>query len=354
MSIGRDTVGGNGDTNKAMHIPVLLSPILDALTPHSNEIYLDGTFGRGGYSAAILDAADCKIIAIDCDPDAIASGQQLVANFEGRLDLMEGQFGDMAALAAASPIGQHALKAEGLESNAAFLDGIVLDLGVSSPQLDEAERGFSFQKDGPLDMRMAQSGQSAADVVNDFSEQEIADILYVFGEERKSRWIANAIVKARKEEPFTRTAQLSALITKVLGKKPGQKKHPATRSFQALRLYVNAELEQLVLGLMAAETLLKPDGRLVVVTFHSLEDRIVKRFMNQCAGRVAQGSRHLPDLNVLPSKPSFKLLKARGDSASEEELAQNPRSRSARIRAARRTKAAPMQPDGTALGLPKV
>ncbi len=346
MSFGRDAVGGNGNTfEKTGHIPVLLTPVLQALNPTDTEIYLDGTFGRGGYSRAILDAADCRVLAVDCDPDAIKAGQQLVSHYGSRLMLVQGRFGDMAQITA-SVLGS--------EKGMPVLDGIVLDLGVSSPQLDKAERGFSFQKDGSLDMRMAQSGQSAADVVNTFSEQEIADILYVFGEERKSRWIANAIVKARKDIPFTRTSQLSELVSKVLGKKPGQKKHPATRTFQALRLYINAELEQLVLALMASETLLKPGGRLVVVTFHSLEDRIVKRFMNQCAGRVAQGSRHLPDLNVIPPKPSFKLLKARGTAATEEELSQNPRSRSARIRAAIRTKAAPIQPEGKELGLPEV
>lgn len=349
MSSGRETVGGNGGSEKAEHIPVLLSPILQALHPQKNEIYLDGTFGRGGYSRAILQAADCKLIAIDCDPDAIAKGQKLVVDFEGRLSLVHGRFGDMMDIAA-----QYFDLTEPEPEPEGLLDGIVLDLGVSSPQLDEAERGFSFQKDGPLDMRMAQQGQSAADVVNTFSESDIASILFLFGEERKSRWIANAIVKARAEEPFTRTSQLSALVTKVLGKKLGQKKHPATRSFQALRLFVNGELDQLVLALQASERLLKPDGRLVIVTFHSLEDRIVKRYMNECAGRVSQGSRHLPDLNITPPKPSFKLLKQRGDSASKEELAQNPRARSARIRAALRTQNPPMQPDVTALGLPKL
>ena len=250
------------------HVPVMLPEVLSALAPRDGGLYVDGTFGAGGYSRAVLAAADCRVIAIDRDPSAIRAGQAAVSEFAPRLSLREGRFADMEAL-----VGEERV------------DGIVLDIGVSSMQIDEAERGFSFLRDGPLDMRMAQSGASAADVVNSLSQETLSNIIYVFGEEPRSRAIARAIVDARKLAPITTTHGLVKAIERATGKPRPDKIHPATRTFQALRIHVNGELDELVAALHAAERLLREGGRLVVVTFHSLEDRIVKRFFASRAGK---------------------------------------------------------------------
>ncbi len=292
------------------HVPVLLNEVLEALAPKDGAHYVDGTFGGGGYARALLEAADCRVLGIDRDPDAIARGRQMTAEFEGRLALVQGEFSKM-------------------DSYVESTDGVVLDLGVSSFQFDEPERGFSFREDGPLDMRMAKNGPSAADFVNSADEKTLAQALSRYGEEHQARRIAHAIVLAR---PLTRTAELAEIVLKALG--PGARKlkiHPATRTFQALRIVVNDELDELERGLMAAERVLKPQGRLAVVSFHSLEDRIVKQFLNERSTTVARGSRHLPEKGRARSA-TFKLFKPR--TSSDAEVAINPRSRSARLRAA--------------------
>jgi 16S rRNA (cytosine1402-N4)-methyltransferase len=314
---GRRAEGPSPDGGPVRHIPVLLEPVLSVLAPETGGRYIDGTFGAGGYSRAILDAADCEVLALDRDPAAIAAGRGLQAAYDGRLKLAETPFSLMQDCA------------EGIGWNG--VDGVVLDLGVSSMQLDEAERGFSFMHDGPLDMRMSGQGLSAANVVNGFAEDEIADILYRFGEERRSRAIAAAIVKGRHVQPFERTSQLAALAARVLGHRPGDPKHPATRTFQALRLYVNDELGELQRALDAAERILKPGGRLAVVSFHSLEDRIVKRFLTERSGKRPRVSRHLP-ADIEASQPAFELRDRHGIEPLEEEIALNPRARSARLR----------------------
>ncbi|HRD78963.1 MAG TPA: 16S rRNA (cytosine(1402)-N(4))-methyltransferase RsmH [Hyphomicrobiaceae bacterium] len=307
------------------HVPVLLSEVLAALAPRAGDTYIDGTFGAGGYTSAILAAADCRVVAIDRDPAAIAAAAPLTAEFAGRLTLVQGTFGDLEAIARESGIPR--------------LDGVVLDIGVSSMQLDEAARGFSFMRDGPLDMRMSQAGPSAADMINTSEERELADILYEYGEERRSRAIARAIVRERAKAPITTTLALARLIESVLGRPRGDDKHPATRTFQALRIHVNDELGELERALDAAERMLAPGGRLVVVAFHSLEDRIVKRFLARRAGREGRGSRHMPVANVAEREPSFRILNQRPIHAREAEIATNPRSRSAVLRAAVRTSA---------------
>lgn len=322
------------------HIPVLLSEVLTALAPEDGDIIIDGTFGAGGYSRAILDAADCRVFAIDRDAEALSNAPALASDFPDRFEAVLGRYSDMESLTAEN----------GIET----ADGIVLDIGVSSMQLDQAERGFSFAKDGPLDMRMGADGISAADVVNTFEEAQIAEIIYVFGEERRSRAIAKAIVKARAEAPITRTGTLADIVAGVLGRGKDHTKHPATRTFQALRLYVNAELEELAAGLSAAERLLRPGGRLVVVTFHSLEDRIAKRFFASRSAPPQKGSRHLPDSEGKEFLPSFQLLNRRPVEPSEQEVRSNPRARSARLRAGRRTEAPAKKPDFAGLGVPEL
>ncbi|BAQ17024.1 16S rRNA (cytosine(1402)-N(4))-methyltransferase RsmH [Methyloceanibacter caenitepidi] len=322
------------------HIPVLLSEVLTALAPEDGDIIIDGTFGAGGYSRAILDAADCRLFAIDRDAEALSNAPALASDFPDRFEAVLGRYSDMESLTAEN----------GIET----ADGIVLDIGVSSMQLDQAERGFSFAKDGPLDMRMGADGISAADVVNTFEEAQIAEIIYVFGEERRSRAIAKAIVKARAEAPITRTGTLADIVAGVLGRGKDHTKHPATRTFQALRLYVNAELEELAAGLSAAERLLRPGGRLVVVTFHSLEDRIAKRFFASRSAPPQKGSRHLPDSEGKEFLPSFQLLNRRPVEPSEQEVRSNPRARSARLRAGRRTEAPAKKPDFAGLGVPEL
>lgn len=325
------------DSASSRHRPVMLSEVLAHLAPTDGDVILDGTFGAGGYTSAILDAARCRVIAIDRDPTAIAGGSDLVARSNGRLTLVPGRFSDLDRIAA--------------EAGAPALDGIVLDIGVSSMQLDEAGRGFSFMADGPLDMRMGADGASAADLVNGLDEQPLADLIYALGEERASRRIARAIVKARAEAPITRTSELARIVSAALGGQRGDDKHPATRTFQALRIAVNDELGELARALAAAERALKPGGRLVVVTFHSLEDRIVKRFLQETAGKTPAGSRHLPP-QARAATPSFQIVNQRPLPPVEDEIRANPRARSAKLRAAVRTAAPPLGPSPQLLGVP--
>jgi len=304
------------------HIPVMLSEVLGMLCPRDGGVYLDGTFGGGGYAAAILEAASCTLWAIDRDPDAIARGAGLAARFPGRLHLIHGQFGNMLDLLA--------------ERGVTALDGVVLDVGVSSYQLDDPARGFSFRGDGPLDMRMDRAGPTAADLINALPEHELADLLFELGEERASRRIARAIVAARIEAPIETTARLAGIIRGVL--KPDRSGiDPATRSFQALRIRVNDELGEIERALDQACRLLAPGGRLVVVTFHSLEDRIVKRFMGDAAGRSPGLSRHDPRGLAIRPVPRFHLLTSRTLRPGASETAGNSRARSARLRALERT-----------------
>ncbi|MBA4130212.1 MAG: 16S rRNA (cytosine(1402)-N(4))-methyltransferase [Hyphomicrobium sp.] len=319
------SVGGGSTADTPRHIPVLLPDVLDALSPKAGETFIDGTFGAGGYTRAILEAGGTHVIAFDRDPTAIEAGAGLVAEFAPRLTLLHRPFGDMAA----------AIEESGVEA----VDGAVLDIGVSSMQIDQAERGFSFQSDGPLDMRMSREGPSAADVVNGFDEEQIADIIYEYGEERRSRAIARAIVKARAVAPLTRTKELADLVLRVFHGRKEDGRHPATRTFQGLRIFVNDELGELERGLAGAEKILRPGGRLVVVTFHSLEDRIVKRFMAERSGKSDHGSRYLPQKNIQVSPPSFRIVNSRPLTPQKGELDVNPRARSARLRAAIRTDA---------------
>lgn len=300
------------------HVPVMLPAVLRYLAPAAGEALLDGTFGGGGYASAILDTAHCTLWAIDRDPAAIARGAALAARYPGRLHLLQGRFGDMLGLLADQGVGK--------------LDGVVLDLGVSSFQIDDPARGFSFRSDGPLDMRMAASGPTAADLVNNLAEAELADTLYQFGEERLSRRIAHAVVAARAEAPIETTLQLAAIIRKVV---PPDRSgiDPATRSFQALRIRVNDELGEIERALQQAASLLAPGGRLVVVSFHSLEDRLVKRFMLEAAGRTPAPSRHDPRSLTNRAPPGFQLLTNGAERPDPDEARANPRARSARLRA---------------------
>jgi 16S rRNA (cytosine1402-N4)-methyltransferase len=324
----------------ARHTPVMLAEVLAALEPRDGGIYVDGTFGAGGYSRAILEAAQCSVYAIDRDPIAIAGGASLIAAFPGRLTLIEGRFGEMETL----------LERFGIT----MIDGLTLDIGVSSMQIDDAARGFSFAKDGPLDMRMDRNGPSAADVVNSAEPDTLMRIIGVLGEEKKARAIANAIAMARRAGPIMTTAALVRAIERATGRQRAQDRiHPATRTFQALRIYVNRELDELADALHAAERLLRPGGRLVVVTFHSLEDRIVKRFLVARSGKLAQPSRHLPDAKPAEAA-SFKPIFRGHAAASDAETARNPRARSAKLRAAERTVAAPLRRDDEAIGLPRL
>jgi 16S rRNA (cytosine1402-N4)-methyltransferase len=299
------------------HAPVLLDEVVDALAPKLGQTIVDGTFGAGGYTRAIL-AKGASVVAFDRDPTARRFVGDLPAD---RFRLVERRFSELA-----DEVGEGAA------------DGVVLDIGVSSMQLDEAERGFSFLRDGPLDMRMGADGPTAADLVNETEETELARILFIYGEERESRRIARALVRRRASEPFTRTLELAEFIEQALGGRRGAKVHPATRSFQALRIAVNDELGELEAGLAAAERALKAGGRLCVVTFHSLEDRIVKTFLGVRAGRTPAGSRHAPPVKAGPA-PSFELLFNGAKAPSEAELTANPRARSAKLRAAVRTAA---------------
>jgi 16S rRNA (cytosine1402-N4)-methyltransferase len=291
------------------------------LSPRDGGVYVDATFGAGGYSRAILAAADTRVVGIDRDRSAIAGGFDLVDRSNGRLTLVEDKFSNLAEICAA----------QGFRA----VDGVVMDVGVSSMQLDEAGRGFSFRLDGPLDMRMGQSGPTAADVVAKASEAELANIIYIFGEERHSRAVARAIVAARKEAPIATTRALAEIVSKVVWAKPNEI-HPATRTFQGLRIFVNQELDELHLALAASERVLKPGGRLVVVSFHSLEDRMVKNFLSE-RGKSGGGSRHLPE--TAQSAPAFRILTKRPVTAVDDEVRANPRARSAKLRAAERTDA---------------
>jgi len=308
----------------ARHAPVLVNEVIAALMPNDGKVYVDGTFGAGGYSRALLDAANCAVWGIDRDPLAQQLGAKLSEEFAGRLTVLGGRYGDMEGLL--GPVG------------VSQIDGIALDLGISSMQVDDPDRGFSFAADGPLDMRMEQTGMTAADAVNQLAEGELADVIYRYGEERASRRIAKAIVKARGETKFTRTEQLAALVRRIVSRaKDG--KDPATRTFQAIRIYVNDEVGELERGLLAAEKLLVPGGRLAVVSFHSLEDRIVKTFLRDRCGEAPRPSRHAPALGFETDTPTFRLVGRKAVKPSEAEVSVNPRARSARLRVAERTAA---------------
>ena len=307
-------------THVAPHVPVLVGEVIAALALSEGETAVDGTFGAGGYTRAMLGAGAGRVIAFDRDPDAIAEGTSLVP--DSRLTLINERFSQMDRVLAERGIGQ--------------VDAIALDIGLSSMQIDRADRGFSFQADGPLDMRMSKSGLTAAEFLNEADETEIARILKDYGEEPRARAIARAIVAAR---PVERTSELAAIVRRAAGFRPGQKADPATRTFQAIRIHLNAELDELEEGLEAAERALKPGGRLAVVTFHSLEDRIVKRFFRERSGGMPAGSRHRPALTD-PNEPTFERV-AKPVSPTERELAGTPRARSARLRSAVRTSASP-------------
>jgi 16S rRNA (cytosine1402-N4)-methyltransferase len=318
-----DATGG-----PARHTPVLLAEVCDALASPRGGIFVDGTFGAGGYTRAILDAANCIIYAIDRDPEAYARAIAMAKDYPQRLIPRHGRFGSIAEILAAD--------------NITHIDGLVLDLGVSSIQLSTPARGFSFQSDGPLDMRMGNDGVSAKDVVNRASEADLADIIFTYGEERASRRIAKRIVTARSEKPIETTKELAKIVHDVLPMHGGLKTDTATRTFQALRIYVNDELGELERALEAAEQLLAPEGRLVVVSFHSLEDWRVKNFLKIRSGKNPNVSRHMP---VAPKEDpaSFTVDRNQGLSASDDEVSRNPRSRSARLRYGIRTSAAPME-----------
>ena len=333
------TAGGDGFAavagGPALHIPVLGRPALEFLRVHHDGVYIDATFGAGGYTRAILATADCRVIAIDRDPQAIAGGRELAAQSHGGLTLVEDRFANL----------ERVTRAAGYET----VDGIVLDVGVSSMQLDSAERGFSFRREGPLDMRMSGQGPSAADVVNAASERDLADIIFILGEERQSRAVARAIVRARGQAPIRTTTALADIVAAVVRSRPGDI-HSATRTFQALRIFVNDELGELARALLAAERMLKPGGRLVVVSFHSLEDRIVKTFFAARAS-IRAGSRHAPEIKRPAA--SFRLLTKRPVVADDEEVARNPRARSAKLRAAERSDAPAQKGDAADL-LPRL
>jgi len=310
---------------RAQHLPVLVDEVVDALQIQAGDTVVDGTFGAGGYTRAILAVGAGRVVGFDRDPDAIAEGRSLVP--DPKLTLVEERFSQMDRVLAERGIGP--------------VDGIALDIGVSSMQLDRAERGFAFSADGPLDMRMDQSGPTAAEFLNQADEAEIARVLREYGEEPRARTISRAIVAAR---PIQRTGELAAIVRRAVGYRQGQKSDPATRTFQAIRIHLNSELDELEQGLVAAERSLRPGGRLAVVTFHSLEDRIVKRFFRERSGGTPAGSRHRPVL-ADPNEPTFEKV-AKPVSPTERELAGNPRARSARLRSATRTSAKPRHTKG--------
>ncbi len=308
------------------HTPVMLAETLETLSPRDGAIYVDSTLGGGGYSQGLLEAAECRVCAIDRDPGAIEMGAELAARYPGRLTLIQGRFGEMERLLAPHGIRE--------------VDGIAFDLGVCSMQLDDATRGFSFRYDAALDMRMGSGGPSAEEVINSASQEMLADLIYDYGEERRARTIARAIVTARKEASIRRTSQLADIVRGVV-RRGAKGIDPATRTFQALRIYVNDELGELGRGLAASERLLKPGGRLSVVSFHSLEDRQVKTFLNIHAGALPRPSRHMPETDATKSpQPSFTLIGRRARKPGSAEQKRNPRARSARLRGAKRTEAA--------------
>jgi 16S rRNA (cytosine1402-N4)-methyltransferase len=334
MNAGRTS--SERDGGPARHVPVLLSEMLEQLAVVEGGRYIDGTFGGGGYSRAILERG-CRVLAIDRDPGALEGGAGLADESNGRLKLVEGRFSDLEAHARAQDF--------------APVDGVVLDVGVSSMQLDEAERGFSFRLDGPLDMRMGRSGTDAATLINQASARDLAAIIRIYGEERKAGRIARAIERARAEEPILRTARLAEIIARAAGPAGASRIHPATRTFQALRIFINRELEELAQALGAAEAVLREGGRLVVVAFHSLEDRVVKRFFQE-RSQTTRGSRHQPLAHSDP--PTFSLLTRGAVEPGEVEVEENPRARSARLRAAVRSAAPARAVDFTALGVPQL
>jgi len=323
----------------ARHIPVMLSEVIDALEPKDGEHFIDGTFGAGGYTRGLLASARCSVLAIDRDPGAARFARVLESDFPGRLKFVLGRYAEMRDIAEREDI--------------AAVDGVTLDLGVSSMQLDEPERGFSFIQAGPLDMRMGGEGPTASDLVNTLPERDLAAIIATLGEEKRARAITRAIVERRAKAPIERTGELADIVARVLGRRHDETKHPATRTFQALRLYLNEELLELARGLSAAEHMLKPKGRLAVVTFHSLEDRIAKRFF-AARSTPARASRHLPEPGHPTFAPSFRLLNRRQVSPSKDEIRLNPRARSARLRAGERTDAPPNALDLIALGVPRI
>lgn len=314
-------------TSAHAHKPVLLAEVIDAMAPHDGGVYVDGTFGGGGYSQAILAAATCRVWAIDRDPAAVAAGAALAQRYPGRLTILQGRFGDMAEI----------LRGEDVSG----VDGIALDIGVSSRQIDDPTRGFSFAADGPLDMRMDPTAPvpTAADLVNTLSEHALADLIFEFGEEPASRRIARAILRRRAERPFARTLELAETVRSA-ARRSAARLHPATLTFQALRIAVNDEIGELRRGLQAAEDLLAPGGRLAVVAFHSLEDRAVKQFLNQRSGRGEVPPRHRPPA-VNPRTPTFRLVHRKAIRPRPDEIASNPRARSARLRVAERIAPAP-------------
>ncbi len=311
-------------TPTPIHVPVMAAEVVTALAPRDGGVYVDATFGAGGYTRALLRAADCLVWAIDRDPSAVALARGLAADQPDRLRVIEGCFGDLEAL----------LAGQGL----AAVDGIAFDLGVSSAHLDDAGRGFSFRADGPLDMRMGSDGETAADLVNRLAESDLARMIFEFGEERYARRVAAAIVTARAEAPVERTGRLASIVRSAV---PTGRDgiDPATRTFQALRMVVNDELGELRRGLIAAERLLAPGGRLAVVSFHSLEDRVVKDFLRQRAEAPPSPSRHLPSGPRVLQAPTFRLPERRPRGPQAAEVAANPRSRSAKLRVAERTSA---------------
>ncbi len=330
------TAGEALEVTRTGHVPVMLDEVLEALAPRAGSWIVDATFGAGGYSRAILDR-QANVLGIDRDPSAIAGGRTMVAASDGRLKLVHGRFGKLDDLAAS----------QGIES----VDGVVLDIGVSSMQLDEAERGFSFRKDGPLDMRMGSEGPTAADVVNRAGQNDLLRIIGILGEENHAPRVARAIAERRAERLFEGTLDLAQVVEKAVGRAPGDRIHPATRTFQGLRIFVNGELEELAAALSAAERLLRDGGRLVVVTFHSLEDRIVKRFLAERIGG-ASGSRHLPATHRV--EPSFHCEKRGAIAATDGEAQRNPRARSAKLRWGIRTAAPAFTEDWTAYKLPNL
>jgi 16S rRNA (cytosine1402-N4)-methyltransferase len=313
------------------HRPVMLQEMVQAMRPFDGCVVVDGTFGAGGYARALLEAADCDVVAIDRDPVAIAKARELEKDFPGRLVVIKGRFGDMLAL----------VREQGIQR----VYGVVMDLGVSSMQLDQPERGFSFRADAPLNMRMGDSGPTAEDVVNGMTERELADIIQRYGEERRARAVAQEIVKARSRRPIRTTGELASIVHRVVRRQPNEI-DPATRTFQAIRIHINDELRELGRGLQAAERLLSPGGRLVVVSFHSLEDRIIKTFLRDRSGESPRMSRHLPgDEGLEPQPPSFELMFRRALRPTSQECEENPRARSARLRAAIRTANEPWPAD---------
>ena len=342
-----ENAGGGADRMPTRHKPVMLAEVLAALELAPGQTIIDGTFGAGGYSRAILDAlADTRVLALDRDLTAIRAAEPLIASYRGRLDVVHARFSSLESVARAHLTST---PDDGGPQTFSAPDGVVLDIGVSSMQIDTAERGFSFMADGPLDMRMGDAGTSAADFVNAAAEADIADVLYHLGEERRSRAIAKAILRARESTPITTTLGLAAIVEKTLGRARGDEKHPATRTFQALRIHVNDELGELYAALIAAEGILKPGGRLVVVTFHSLEDRIVKRFLARRARPAVAGSRHGPPSPTTQAfAASFQIVNRNPLTSSQGEIAANPRARSAKLRAGVRTDGPALEPEDPA------